>query len=108
MKSRYTHFTGKMGIVLSRAAEMEKSGRVTMKGLSVACGYDQAGDIAAEVNYLEQHGYVERHGKRGSRDVHLTVLKGAPNEIKTNIRKDNRYLAEQKIGAGSGGIEERA
>lgn len=70
--ANFQKVTVKMERILRSAQDMIDKGKpATMGELARASGYDFAGEIAAEVNYLVKHGYAEKMGTPGTRGVHL-------------------------------------
>lgn len=83
----FKNFTGKMERILNHCFSLQEYGKVSMNALAKDCGYDQAGDISGEVSFLVNNGYMERHGKRGTKDVHIIAIKRAPEKVFANPRK---------------------
>lgn len=53
----------------------------TPKAVALASGYGSSGDISHQFNYLEENGYIKRHGTRGTRRVTITLEKLLPEAV---------------------------
>ena len=52
---------------------------VSQQDVAIGMGFDMTRDIWKETTALIERGFIKKHGKRHSRDVHLTILRPLPD-----------------------------